>query len=118
IAEIVHHHGTPSYRWRQLRLNIVYLAAKFVPDLRDCVFVIPIFDTGGHDGHPARGFRLYTVELTELLAGTFDRVADLLRDLFGAGRGVGSKDQRFLEGKSGTLKPPKIPVAHKTADDG
>ena len=61
------------------------------------VLVVSVLDDGGDHRPAARRLRLDALELAELLAGDFDRVGDLLGDLFGAGARVGSDDQRFLD---------------------
>ena len=89
VAEIVDHDRLAAHRGRQAGLDVVDLAAKFVPDLGDPVRLKPILDDGRHDRPTARGLRLDPLELAELLTGAFDRVGDFLGDLLRAGPGVG-----------------------------
>ena len=93
VAEIVHHDRSAADRRRQLRLHVGDLAAEFVPNLRDRILMIPVLNDGGDDGPAAAGFRIDPLELPELLARAFDRVRDLLRDLFGTGPRIGRDDR-------------------------
>ncbi len=64
VAKIVDHHRPPAHRRGQLRLDIGDLAAKFVPDLRDSVLIVPVLDNGGDHRPAARRLRFNPLELT------------------------------------------------------
>ena len=100
-----------------MRLDVGDLAAQLVPHLGDRVLVVAVLDDGGDHRHAARGLRLDAIELAELLAGAFDRVGDLLGDLFGAGPGVGRDDQRFLDRELRVLEPAHLLIGHDPADE-
>src|SRR5262249_39790556 len=118
VAEVVDHHRPAAYRGRQLRLDVGDLAAEFVPDLGDAVLVVAVLDGNDDHGPAARRLRLDALELAELLAGAFDRIAALPGDLLGAGPGVWRDEQGLLYRELRVLEPAHLRVGHGPADDG
>ena len=55
--------------------------------------------------------------MTELLHGAFDRIGDLLGDLFGAGPWIRGNDQGFFNGKFRVLEPAHPLIGHQPADN-
>src|SRR5690606_19739617 len=81
VAEVVDDQGTAANRGRQLRLHIVDLAAKFVPDLWDPVPVVAAADHDLDHRPSSRRFRFHTIDLSQGLTGPFDGVGDFQRNL-------------------------------------
>jgi hypothetical protein len=59
--------------------------------------------------------RLDATELTELLAGAFDRIGDLLRDFLGACTRIRRDDQRFLDRELRVLEASQVSIRHNPA---
>src|SRR5215472_17076652 len=115
VSKIVDHHRFAADRRRQTGLDVVDLATQFIPDLRDPVSIVLILHYRGDYRPAARRLRFDATELTELLAGAFDRIGDLLCDFLGARARIRRDDQRFLDRELRILQTPQVSIRHNPA---
>ena len=118
VAEVVDDDRLAAGGRRQLALHVRDFAPQFVPDLRDAMFVIAVFDPHRDEGLTAGRFRIDVIDLTQLLAGDLDRVGDFLGDFGRAGAGVGRDDEGLLDGELGVFEPAEVAVGDEAAEDG
>ena len=115
VAEVVDYLRCTAHRGRQPGLDIVDLAAKFVPNLRDGVLVVPVFDVDPDQRPSARGLRFDVVNLPHLLNGVFDGVSNLLGHFLRGTPGVRCNDEGLLDRELRVLKAPEILICEDPA---
>src|SRR5690606_4869868 len=97
VAEVVDNDRLATDGRGQLRLDVMDLPTKFIPDLGNTMPVVAIPDDGFDNRTAARRFRFDPLQLAELLTGALDRVRDLERHIFRTGAGIRCDDQGFLD---------------------